>query len=181
MRPQNGNNDEAGAETPASSLPGPSRSDPPLLELELHPHRSMSLRGFRWVLIITSVGLAVPLVPFRGTPVGWGLLPFLVGALVALYLAIRRNYRDARLHEVLRLWPDLITVERHETDGRVLRWQANPYWVTVTLHDDARLENYLTLKGAGREIELGAFLGPEERIALHARLRRALAQIAAGG
>ena len=41
----------------------------------------MSLRGFRWVLIFTSVGLAIPLIPFLGTPVGWGLLPFLVGAL----------------------------------------------------------------------------------------------------
>ncbi|MHA3976823.1 DUF2244 domain-containing protein [Halovulum sp. GXIMD14794] len=181
MRPDKQDKNEAGAQTPASSVSGqdapPDRSDPPLLELVLYPHRSMSLRGFRWVLIFTSVGLAIPLIPFLGTPVGWGLLPFLVGALVALYLAIGRNYRDARLHEILRLWPDLITVERHETDGRVLRWQANPYWVKLTLHQNARLESYLTLKGSGREIELGAFLSPEERVEIHDRLDSALRRL----
>ena len=186
MRPQNENDNEAGAQTPASPLSGsdpearagggagPARQEPPILESVLHPHRSMSSRGFRWVLILTTVGLAIPLIPFLGTPVGWGLLPFLVGALVALYLAIGRNYRDARLHEILRLWPDLVTVDRHETDGRVLHWEANPYWVRLTLHENAKLESYLTLKGAGREIELGAFLSPDERVALHDRLARAL-------
>ena len=171
---------EAGASAPASSLGG-DRTDPPVYSLSLHPHRSLSPKGFERVLIFVAIGLAIPLVPFLGTAVGWGLLPFLLAALVGLYLAIQRNYRDARLHEELRLWPDLITVERHETDGRVLRWDANPYWVKLQLRDDGAVESYLTLKGGGREIELGAFLSPDERIELHATLQRELSRLSHPG
>jgi hypothetical protein len=39
--------------------------------------------------------------------------------LVAVYAAIRRSYADGRLVEELRLWPDLITVERREPRGAV--------------------------------------------------------------
>jgi len=168
---------EAGASAPASSHGGSDRSDPPVYSVSLHPHRSLSPKGFERVLIFTAIGLAIPLGAVLGTPVGWGLLPFLIAALVGLYLAIQRNYRDARLHEDLRLWPDLITVERHETDGRVLRWEANPYWVRLQLRDDGAVESYLTMKGAGREIELGSFLSPEERVELHATLRRELSRV----
>ena len=151
------------------------RSDPPTLSLTLWPNRSLSRAGFRRVMLFTAAGLAIPVLPFLFTPVGWGLLPFVIAALVALYAAFRRSYRDGRLREELRLWPDLITVERIDPRGRVRRWQANPYWVSLRLHQNARIENYLTLKGNGREIELGAFLSPEERVALHAELTRALA------
>ena len=93
-----------------------------------------------------------------------------------LWFFIRRNTRDGRLTATLRLWPDLNTVVRREPSGRRLTWTANPFWVQVTLHTAAKLENYLTLKGGGREIELGAFLAPEERAALKAEIEDALAR-----
>jgi uncharacterized membrane protein len=105
------------------------------------------------------------------------MLPFLVGALVAVYLAVRRSHHDARLREELRLWPDLIAVERREPSGAVRRWHANPFWVRLRLREDAHVEKYLTLEGNGREIELGAFLSPGEREALHAELKAALARL----
>ena len=170
--------EEAGASTPASLPEDPfSRSDPPAFSLSLSPHRSLSVDGFRRVLILVSLGLAVPLVPFLGTPFAWALLPWLLVSLLALYFAILRNWRDHDLHEELRLWPDLITVERFEPRGAVRRWHANPYWVTPHLYPDASPENYLTLKGAGREIELGAFLSPEEREELRDRIAAALRQV----
>ena len=172
---------EAGANAPASLHGSGERQDPPVFSLSLRPHRSLSPKGFERVLIFVTIGLAIPLGAFLGTPVGWGLLPFLVAALVGLYAAIQRSYRDARLHEELRLWPDLILVERHETDGRVLRWEANPYWVKLQLRDDGAVESYLTLKGAGREIELGAFLSPEERVDVHATLQRELSRLSQPG
>ncbi|MEL6426154.1 MAG: DUF2244 domain-containing protein [Pseudomonadota bacterium] len=133
----------------------------------LWPHRSMTTSGFTWMMGLLFVGLAIPLIPFLGTPVGWALLPFLGGTLWIFYTFVMRNYRDANLNEVVKLWPDLITVERTERDGSRKRWFANPFWVELKLHDNARIERYLTLKGNGREIELGAFLSPEEREALH--------------
>lgn len=168
--------DGAGAETASAPIDSdaPERKDPPRLTLILWPNRSLTATGFRRVMILTAVGLTIPVIPFLGTAVGWGLLPFVLTALGALYLAFRRNYRDGRLCEELRLWPDMIAVSRMEPDGRVRHWHANPYWVQVKLHDDARIESYLTLKGNGREIELGAFLSPDERVELYEKLSREL-------
>jgi uncharacterized membrane protein len=118
--------------------------------------------------------LSLPMVPLIGTKVALGLLPFLISAWVLLWFMIHRNYRDARLVEHLRIWPDLIAVERREPKGTLRTWQANPYWVELQMHPNARPENYLTLRGAGRLIELGAFLSPEERVELHTQLDAAL-------
>jgi uncharacterized membrane protein len=136
------------------------RGDPPILALTLWPNRSLTARSAGWTLGLVAVGLALPLLPLGGTTVGWGLLPFLVAALVGLYWAIRRNVLDGRLTEELRLWPDLITVVRREPSGATLRWHANPFWVRLRLLDGERVEKYLTIEGNGREIELGAFLSP---------------------
>lgn len=169
----------AGADAPAACasawIDWPERTDPALYRVTLWPNRSLSRRGKHMVLAIMAVGLAIPLVPALGTPVFWGLLPFELGALGLLWLGFARNDADGRLTEELTLWRDEIRVERREPGGRVLRWQAIPYWVRLRLHEDARIEQYLTLKGGGREIELGAFLSPEERVSLKDEIERALA------
>ncbi len=157
--------------------PGPDpfgRTDAPMLRLTLWPHRSLSRRGFAWVIGLVASGLALPLVALAGSSAAWGLLPFLIATLLALYAAIQRSYADARLTEELRLWPDLITVERRDPKGRIRRWCANPFWVQIRLLDNAPIEKYLTLTGNGREIELGAFLSPDERETLYRDLRTAL-------
>lgn len=159
----------AGGDPPAAL-----RSDPPLYEVSLWPHRSMSRGGFRAVMTGSGAMLSLPMVPLIGTKVALGLLPFLISAWVLLWFMIHRNYRDARLVEHLRIWPDLIAVERREPKGTLRTWQANPYWVELQMHPNARPENYLTLRGAGRLIELGAFLSPEERVELHTQLDAAL-------
>ncbi len=164
------NDAAAGAEAPAVS-----RQDPPMYQVRIWPHRSLSDRGFVWIMAGTGGMLCLPLVPMLRTPVALGLAPFLALTLAALGWFMRRNARDLTLSEELRLWPDLIAVERRDPRGAVQRWQANPYWVKLTVHPDGRPENYLTLKGGGREIELGAFLSPEERLELAKQLEAALA------
>jgi uncharacterized membrane protein len=153
------------------------RNDLPLLSLTLWPNRSISPRGASVVLGLIAGFMTLPLLAVGGALVGWGLLPFMIAALVGLYLAMRRSYADGRLTEELRLWPDLITVVRREPRGAVHRWHANPAWVRLHIFDDAPIEKYLTLSGNGREIELGAFLSPDERVALHGRLCAALARL----
>ncbi len=158
----------------APSQTPPERLDEPIYKVRLWPNRSLPREGFHQILMFTAFMLAIPLIPLIGTPVALALLPFLLGALGLLWYFIQRNYKDGQLTEELRLWHDHISVVRHEPRGRVKDWHANPYWVTAHLHKDAALENYITLKGNGREIELGAFLSPEERAELFDDLTRAL-------
>ena len=181
-RPADEKDEKAGAETPAFSPSADplARTDPPVLEMLLEPHRSLSRRGFGWVIGATAAGLGLPLVALSGGAVAWGMLPFVLAALVALWLALLASYRRG-LAEHLRLWPDLITVDRRDPNGARRSWAANPYWVRVSMDPKAPIENYLTLSGNGRRIELGAFLTSDERVALQARLSAALAELRRNG
>ncbi len=162
---------EAGERSPADPF---LRADPPLYAVRLWPHRSLTPAGFRGFMAALGGGLAIPMIAVWGTPVAWFLAPFLLGALALVWSFVRANDRARRLTEELRLWPDLVAVERREPDGRVLRWNANPYWVRLDVRDTPATARYLTVNGGGRTIELGAFLTPEEREALAVALRDAL-------
>lgn len=178
MSGQTENSNEAGDISPASSFQsGVKRSDPPHFEMTIWPNRSMPISGFRRVIYFTAGMLALPLISVLGTPIGWVLLPFLVGTLCLLWFFIGWNYRDGKLNEVLKIWPDLIEVVRTEANGSQRSWHANPFWVQTDLKTKAKIESYLTLKGNGREIELGAFLSPEERIDLKAEVDQALLKV----
>jgi uncharacterized membrane protein len=173
----NGRNADADAPASASCVSDPDvyqRADEPIFRLTLWPHRSIGATGSGVVIGLAALGLSLPLIGLVGSNAAWGMLPFLLAVLYGLYLAFRRSHADAHLTEELRLWPDLITVVRREPRGAILRWHANPFWVVVTLHENAALEKYLTLRGNGREIELGAFLSPWERETLFKHLTAAL-------
>lgn len=146
--------------------------------LHLWPHRSLSQRGFVWFVGGTAALIVVPVISILGSPVVWGLLPFLLGAIWAIWFALRKNGRDRDIVEDLTLSRDRITLSRHGPRGKRQDWEANPYWLRVTLHPTGGpVPNYLTLKGEAREVELGAFLSEEERIALGGDLEQRLAAL----
>lgn len=156
------------------------RGEPPLACLHLWPHRSMPKRGFAAFIGATFVLLLLPLLAVLGTPILWGLAPFVFGAFWFLYAMIQKNYRDGEILEELRLWSDWAELTRSARNRAPLTWAANPYWISVHLHETGGpVPGYLTLKGAGREVELGAFLSADERAALHGTLRDVLARVAA--
>ena len=144
-------------------------------ELHLWPYRSLRRKGMVGFVTLTAGLLALPLLVLIGSPVLWGLLPFVVGAVAAIWLALQRSYRDAEIVEVLRLTPDHVQLTRHGPRGRKQEWQANPHWVQVNMHNTGGpVPSYLTLRGAGREVELGALLTQDERLTLERDLRSAL-------
>lgn len=148
-------------------------------ELTLWPHRSMTNGGFVLFMGSTAAMLAVPLLAVIGSPVLWAILPFMAVAVAGVWLALNRSDRDARITERLTLSTDRVKLVRSEPRGQERRWDANPHWVSIHLHSgDKPVEKYLTLKGGGREVELGAFLTPEERQALYGELRTALSRAA---
>lgn len=160
---------------------GASEHRPPApVRILVWPHRSLGPRGFAAFILITFALFLVPLLAVIGTLVLWAVLPFVLATLWGLWVALRRNTAEALLTEEVVITPDEIRVLRREPDGRELSWQANPYWVRIRLRDDGPVEKYLTLAGAGREIELGAFLSPEERAALRDVLEDELRRVGRG-
>ena len=152
--------------------------DVPLAILRIWPHRSLPRSGFVAFLVITILLLSLPLFGLLGTTALWGLLPFLALAVFSVWKAVERNYADGQLAEVLSLWQaevELVRSAPHQPDQI---WCANPYWVRVQVHETGGpVPGYLTLKGAGREVELGAFLSPEERKELARALQETLQQV----
>ncbi len=146
----------------------------------LWPNRSLTRTGATVFLGFASVLLLVPLFPFLGTGALWALAPFPLGVLALTAGLIERNFMDGRLVEKLEVWPELIVVERTNPRSPSQVWSARPCWTSVQLRDNGPVENYLTLRGNGREIELGAFLSPHERITLFEELQRVLARVNTG-
>lgn len=146
--------------------------------LTLWPYRSLSRRGFVVFIAATAGLLALPLLTLLGAAALWVLLPFVAAALAGIWAALERNRKDREIVEELVLRREAITLTRRGPRQARQAWQANPHWVRLTLYAVAGpVPQYLTLTGNGREVELGAFLTEEERLALKAELEGRLAAL----
>lgn len=142
--------------------------------LDLWPHQSMTPRGFTWFMGLTSALLALPRVARLGAPVVWVLMAFFLATLGSVWWALRANVTARQSREALTMAPGRVHLAHLPARGPALEWEANPHWVTVHLREDGPVEKYLTLRGNGREVELGSFLSPEEREGLFSDLSRLL-------
>jgi uncharacterized membrane protein len=146
------------------------------------PHRSLPRRGFAAFILATFALITLPLYPLLGTVVLWGLLPFLLLAVGGIWWGLERSYRDAELREELTIDPEQVHLRRTGPRGDRREWDCNCYWARAQMHAaGGPVPHYLTLKGKGREVELGAFLSEAERKALFAEVAEALAQAARPG
>ncbi|TNF59700.1 MAG: DUF2244 domain-containing protein [Rhodobacteraceae bacterium] len=144
-------------------------------ELHLWPHQSLPPKGFVIFIGVTFAMLMVPLIPLLGSAVLWGILPFMLAALAAIWAALHRSHRDAQIHEVLTLSGDRAHLMRRNPRGEVQEWDCNRYWARPELHEkDGPVPQYVTLSGNGRRVEIGAFLSEEERVSLYDDLVRRL-------
>lgn len=151
-------------------------SDGPTPHLHLWPHRSLTQAGFARFTGLTAAAFALPLAALLGTPALWAVLGFGLLVFASIWTALRRNAADRSVTEDLALAPGRVLLVRSGPRERRREWQADPRGVRVILHPKAGpVPQYLTLQGGPREVELGAFLTPGERVALAAELRAALA------
>ena len=139
--------------------------------VQASPHRSLPPKGFAIFILSTWTMMMIPGFALLGTAVLWGLLPFLVLAIWAMWYFLQRSYKDGTLTETLIVGPEETHLTRQNPRARDQSWQAPSYWVEVALRPTGGpVANYLTLRGAGRTVEFGAFLSPEERQELYSLL-----------
>ena len=150
----------------------------PFAKLSLWPYRSLPRRGFVLFIGATSCLIFLPAVAILGSPVVWGLIPFFLLTLAGVWYALERSYKDGSILEELTLWSDRTELVRHNPRGPKQEWAANTYWVQVRMHDQGGpVEHYVTLKGEGREVEIGAFLSEDERKGLFEELKHLFARV----
>ncbi len=143
--------------------------------LTLWPQRSAGAGGLAGFVGLTAALLTVPVLALLGSPALWILMAFAGTALAGLIVALRLALRRGMVREDLVLGAESLTLERRRKGAEPLYWQANPHWVSPRLYPEGGpVPFYLTLQGSGREVELGAFLTPQEREQLYGELCSAL-------
>lgn len=143
--------------------------------LELWPYRSLPRRGFALIILMAFGLIIVPLFPLLGTVLLWGLLPFLMLAVAALWWALERSYKDADILEELTFAEEALHLVHRDPKGNRKEWECNPYWARAEMHQTGGpVPWYVTLTGNGRRVEIGAFLSEEERRTLYGELAEAL-------
>lgn len=148
-------------------------------ELRLWPHQSLPAHGFAATILGIFTLSTIPLYGLIGTVLLWGILPLMLLALGAMWYALRRNERDLQIVEVLTLTPEDLHLSRQTPKGTPQEWHCNPYWTQVNMHQKGGpVPHYVTLSGAGREVEIGAFLSEDERKELYAELSEKVRRIA---
>lgn len=147
----------------------------PHQEMRLWPHQSLPARGFAAFVLATFTMILIPTFTLLGTKLLWGMLPFVLMAVAGIYVALQSNYKSRQITEVLTLDTDTARLTHTTPKGEVKEWACNRYWTKVTKYEnDGPVPQYVTLRGEGREVEIGAFLSEEERVALFEDLERSL-------
>ena len=153
----------------------PHKQDAPTWELSLWPYRSLLKRDFVLFFGATALVVSLPMIVLVGSFVIWGILPFFLIMLWALWAALQHSYKSGTVLETFTATNETVTLVRRNHKGPDQTWQANRYWAQVHLHPKGGpVENYLTLRGGDREVEIGAFLDVSERLKLYGELRQAL-------
>ncbi len=147
--------------------------------LTLWPHRSLPRRGFAAIILMAFTLITIPLYGLLGTVFLWGLLPFLLLAVSGLWWGLEHSYKTAELLETLILTSEKAHLTHQPRKGEIKQWDCNTYWVRAQIYPTTGpVPYYITLKGNGREVEIGAFLSEDERKVLYGELREALDRLA---
>jgi uncharacterized membrane protein len=157
-----------------------SKFDERIYAARLTPHRSMTPAAFRRLILFVCLANAVYALPFVMMR-AWPVLGFMGLDILGLYVAFKINFRAARNYETLELTPlELVLVKVGET-GKRAEWRFNPCWVRLEQETHAEFgAQRVALASRGRSVEIGAFLGPEQKAELARELQKALIQARQG-
>jgi uncharacterized membrane protein len=152
---------------------------PPALDVVLYPNRSLGRAGFAVLMgaivaVSAAVGAGFMMIG------AWPVTGFFGLDVLLIYLAFRWHDKEARRAEFVWLDRDGLSVRRLEPDGSSRVWRFEPYWVRVSLDQAGRHDTRLVLRSHGRQLAIGAFLTPDERLELARTLEAALQAHRAG-
>lgn len=141
-----------------------------LMDATLRPHRSFSVRAFKYMLIAVIAVNALVAV-FFWVQGAFPVAGFLGLDVLALWLAFRMNYRAGRAAEYVRIAPGKVHVAAVDQKGVATHWVLNPVWAQVA-HDGRGV----LIRERQGQIRIGAFLSPKECESFASSLSSALSK-----
>jgi uncharacterized membrane protein len=135
----------------------------PLFAARLTPHRSLSPRGIRIVVMVAIALLLVPAVIFFSEG-AWPVVGFMAAGVAALYAALSWSLRDGKRAEQVTLWVDRLEIRRVSPEGVETIETYNPFFVRLRISRDFDEHvTEITLRVRDRTCVVGAFLNPEDK------------------
>lgn len=152
-------------------------SETPLLfDAVLYPHRSLSKKHFRILLITVTV--LCTFAGLRFIAVGaWPVVLFVAADVFFVWLAFTLSYRSGRLYETLQLSDCDLILTRVHPNGRVENWRFEPYWAKLELKEIDGDRNQLSVSSHGKRVTFGHFLTPADRRSLVRALKPELLRL----
>ncbi|MGE7367546.1 DUF2244 domain-containing protein [Neorhizobium sp. NPDC001467] len=151
--------------------------DRPVFAAELTAHRSLGPRGFR-VLLALSGAVCVLYGLFFLITGAWPVGVFFGLDFLALYAALRLNYRSGRAREQVTVTRSLVSIRKISPAGRAVEHRFNPFWARfgVSRHEEFGI-TAMYVTGKGRRTDVGSLLNPEDRESFASAFRGALASV----
>lgn len=149
--------------------------DEPIYSKRLSPHRSMTPRAFYLFIVAYCVAQGLFALPFLFMG-AWPVAGFMGLDALALFIAFRLSFRDARAYETLDVTPLELVFAKVGAGGWRREWRFNPAWVRLEqkVHEEFGTQS-VALVFRGETVEVGSFLGPDQKAELARDLTHALA------
>jgi uncharacterized membrane protein len=108
----------------------------------------------------------------------WPVVGFFGLDVLLIQQAFRLNYRAARAFEEVTVTRESLTVRKVSASGRVEEFGFNPYWARLEIdRRPDRLISRLRIASHGRRLDIGRFLGPNERESFSSAFSAALGKV----
>lgn len=135
----------------------------PLFAATLTPHRSLSRRGFRIALALFAVLASIPGIIFFSFG-AWPIVGFLGLDIVLIWWALRTSMAGSKRYEEVTLWPDQLELKQVSARGSEQLLRFSPFVVKLVIDRDFNERTTaLHLRTNDRDIEIGAFLNPDDK------------------
>lgn len=147
----------------------------PLFQALLHPHRSLPVRGYL-ILTIGTAAIAALYGALFLVIGAWPIFGFIGAEWLLFWWLLRTHLKGDRRAERIRLFRDRLVLEQIDAKGRVAACSFEPYWLQIVLHERGFENPALLLRSHGKSVEIGAFLGAQERRQFADELTQVLAR-----
>ncbi|MBN9311301.1 MAG: DUF2244 domain-containing protein [Devosia sp.] len=135
----------------------------PLFAAKLTPHRSMGRRGLHAVVVVAMLLTIIPGIAFVSMG-AWPIVGFMGLGVGLIWWALSAHQRDGRRYEQVTLWPDQLELKQVDGTGKETLTRFNPFFVKLVIDRDYNERTTaLHLRTRDRDVELGAFLNPDEK------------------